>query len=101
VERYTALARIDTCCVDDALEHCPLRVGDLSVQYLQVAGLGMPTVSEDVTERPQIFRPAVGAGEHYDRANSRQFFSAPFVQHPNEKTLQDKSTLAVRDDRNI
>ena len=83
------------------LEHGALGVGDLPVEYLQVAGLGMVAEPEDVADGSEVFRPVIGAGEHHDRADPGELPAPPPVQHPGEEPLQDEATLAVGDERNV
>jgi len=69
VERNPALVVIDASGVDDALQHGPLGIRNLPVQYLQTPGLRVAAEPEDRADGSQIFRPGIGARQHYDRAD--------------------------------
>ena len=86
---------------DDPLEHDALRIRYLPVERLQVACLGMAAEPENVTDRPQVFRAAIRAGQHHDRADPGQFPAAALLQHPGEAPLQDQAPLAMGDDRDV
>src|ERR1039457_933179 len=101
VEGDVALVAVDASSIHDVLENGTLRVRDLLVVNLQAADLRMITKPQNVANGSKVFRPTVGAGEHYDRADPGKLPAMALMQHPDEEPLQYEAALAMGDDGDV